>query len=141
MRRPISLRVFAFALVFMLASVGSSVAGATKPSLTVRAPTSVVNEAPWSVVVSGFSGPYSFVMVAKERGEVTCRKPEAAYNKKSRVIAKQHKFKVTFSELQITGNPPQIFTMCTYLYRGSKYVVKVSHYQIVPTKAERESEG
>ena len=138
MQRPISrYGVFVLALVPSLAFLGGSAAGATKPSLTVKAPASVVNEAKWSVTVSGFSGPYKNVMVAKEKGEVTCRKPEAAFNKRSEAIAKQHKFKVTFPEEQITENPPQTFTLCAYLYTGgSKYIVKVSHYQIVPNKSE-----
>jgi hypothetical protein len=141
MRRPISLGVFASATAIALALLAASAAGATKPSLTVTAPATVVNEVRWSAVVSGFSGPYKNVMLADEKGVVACRKPEAAFNKQSKPVAKQHRFKVTFSREQITGNPPQTFTLCAYLYSGSKYIVKVSHYQIVPNKSESGSEG
>jgi hypothetical protein len=119
---------------------GRGGARATKPSFTVKAPTSVENEASWSATVSGFSGSYKNVMVAKERGVVPCPKIENTFSKKSKSVAKEHKFKLTFHELQIT-EPPQTFTMCTYLYSGSKYVVKTSHYQIVPNASERAKGG
>jgi hypothetical protein len=142
MNRPISrYGVFGSALVVGLAVLGGSAAGATKPSLSINAPTSVENEASWSVTVSGFSGPYKNVMVAKEKGVVACPKIGNTFNKKSQAVKKEHKFKVTFSELQITGEPPQTFTMCTYLYTGSKYIVKTSHYHIVPNASERAKSG
>jgi hypothetical protein len=31
--------------------------------------------------------------------------------------------------------------MCTYLYTGSKYIVKTSQYQIVPDASERAESG
>jgi hypothetical protein len=123
------------------AFLGGSAAGATRPSLTVKAPASVMNEARWSITVSGFSGPYNNVMVAKEKGEVACRTPGAAFSKRSQGIAKQHKFSVTFPAEQTTGNPPQTFTLCAYLFSGSKYIVKASHYQILPSPSESASES
>jgi hypothetical protein len=142
MQRPVSrYGVLVLALVPTFAFLGGSAAGATRPSLTVKAPASVINEAKWSVTVSGFSGPYKNVMVSKEKGEIACPKPEAAFNKRSQVIAKQHKFNVTFPEEQITDSPPQTFTLCAYLYSGSKYIVKVSHYQIVPNQSESTPES
>ena len=146
MRRPIArCGVFGSALVAGLALLGGSAAGAGKASFTVKAPASVVNEAAYTVTVSGFSGPYRNVMVAKEKGLVSC--PAVAKNmqpKTTKSVAKEHKFSLAFHEEQFTGHPPQTFTMCAYLFSGSKYIVKVSHYQIVPDaseQAEKASEG
>jgi hypothetical protein len=137
MQRSISrYSVFATAVVLILAVFAAGAAAAGKPSITVKGPASVVNFTRWTVTVSGFSGPYKYAMVAEEKGEVACRKPESASNKQTKPVKKEHKFKLTFSSEQGTGKPPQIFTRCVYLFSGAKYIVKVSHYQLVPNKEE-----
>jgi hypothetical protein len=88
--------------------------------------------------VSGFSGPYRNVMVAKEKGLVSCAAvAKNALPKQTKSVAKEHRFSLVFDELQITGHPRQTSTRCVYLFSGSKYIVKVSHFQIVPTAAEQ----
>ena len=137
--------LFGSTLVAVLALLSGSAVGARNASFTVKAPASVVNEAAYTVTVSGFSGPYRNVMVAKEKGLVSC--PAVAKNtqpKQTKSVPTEHKFSLTFHELQITGHPPQTFTTCAYLFSGSKYIVKISHYQIVPDaseQAEKASEG
>lgn len=125
----------AFVLVLMFALVGAgNVAGATsknqKPSLTVSAPGSVTNESPWTVSASGYSGQYNTVTESNEKGTSPCPKPGNAFNKKTQRVAKHHKFKVKFSNLQIVEEP-QTRTLCVFLYGvGSKYLVKEMRYQI-----------
>lgn len=139
MRRP-NWRNCAFAsvLVLILAFVGeANVAGASgttqKPSLTISAPASVANEAPWSASASGYSGQYNTVTTSQEKGTVGCPKnPETAFNKKTQHIAKDHKYKIKFSFLQIVEEP-QIRTLCVFLYKAGsphKYILKTTHYQI-----------
>ena len=136
MRRPIWRHgVFASVLALTLALVGAaSVADAKsktqKPSLTVSAPASVTNESRWSVLATGFSGPYNTVTAATEKGITSCPSPEHAFNKHTTTVAKQQKFKVKFSILEIVESP-ETRTLCVFLYKGGgKYVVKTLHYQI-----------
>ena len=139
MRRP-NWRYGALAsvLVLMPAFVGEAdVAGAKgktqKPSLTISAPASVRNEAPWSASASGYSGQYNALTTSQEKGTVACPKnPETAFNKKTQHIAKYHKYKVKFSFLQIVQEP-QIRTLCVFLYKAgtpARYILKTTHYQI-----------
>lgn len=122
-------------LVLTLAPVGPGLAQAAakkpKASLTVKAPASVINESRWNVSASGYSGQYNRLMVSSEKGIARCTTPERSFNKKTKGIAKSHKFNVTFS-LELIVEPPQTRTLCVFLYGGSggKFIVKESRFQI-----------